>query len=155
MLYFTHQLQAIAIIILILITTTTTTITIMAVSRKQIGQVCWRPHNHPSQQHPSPEFMVAVDSTAYSEWKWQWQRDKDVKICLGDVVDAEEIFIYRGGGRNGHLERPNDQLLHDAFGTSKRTDCIEHVLKEGDLHLLPHGNEIIPGDRRPFRFHGA
>lgn len=113
----------------------------------QVGQVTWRAQSHPSQPHPPPEFLLPVHPLAYREWL-----SDHSAVPLVDVVDTFEVFVNRTGSRSGHLDRPSKQQLQEAFGSDDMGKVVERLLERGEFRPLPHGNEMMPMDRRSFMY---
>ncbi|KAL4875048.1 ribosome maturation protein [Aspergillus karnatakaensis] len=86
------------------------------------------PSNKVFYKGKSDDFIVFVeDAATLKNWK------NDSSVPLSDVVNGWKIFVTHKHGSQGVLDGASKASLENEFGTSREEDCVEKILRGGEL----------------------
>lgn len=71
----------------------------------------------------------------------------DCSIPWITAVGLPQVYINRGGGRSGVLDRPSKQQLLDNFGSDRFEEVFQLMSDEGNLVPSHRKFEIIPTNK--------
>jgi len=92
-------------------------------------QVSYRPPTHPSQRHHPPEFVVLVDTDAYTKWKVN-----NAGVALVDVfASSKDPIMACQHGQTGMKTCPSKQELAEFFNTEDSFAAAEFILQNGKV----------------------